>query len=85
MKRKTKMAKTAAVVSVILMMALIMLNGAAPANAQPAAEQPQAGPLPTGATPSITIEGIPYLSFTPNPIGVGQLLLVNIWLQPPIT
>jgi hypothetical protein len=24
------------------------------------------------------------MSFRPNPIGIGQPLLVNIWLQPPI-
>jgi hypothetical protein len=25
-----------------------------------------------------------YISFRPNPIGIGQPLLVNVWLQPPI-
>ena len=42
------------------------------------------GPLPSGVTPSLTVETLPYLSFSPNPVGVGQTFLVNLWLQPPI-
>ncbi len=40
------------------------------------------GPLPAGVTADSTITTIPYLSFAPNPIGLGQELLVNIWVQP---
>jgi hypothetical protein len=40
------------------------------------------GPLPAGVTPDVTLDTIPYLSVSPNPIGVGQPLLVNIWVQP---
>lgn len=40
------------------------------------------GPIPAGVTPSITIETTPYISFSPNPIGVRQQLLINVWLQP---
>jgi hypothetical protein len=40
------------------------------------------GPVPAGVTPSATITTIPYMSFSPNPIGVGQPLLVNLWVQP---
>jgi len=40
------------------------------------------GPTPTGVTPSFTVTTTGYLSFTPNPIGVNQLLLVNIWQEP---
>ncbi len=40
------------------------------------------GPVPAGVTPSSTVTTIAYMSFSPNPIGVGQQLLVNIWLQP---
>jgi outer membrane protein assembly factor BamB len=38
--------------------------------------------LPDGVTPDYTIETKAYLSFSPNPIGVGQLLLVNVWTSP---
>jgi hypothetical protein len=40
------------------------------------------GPMPSGVTPNTTVETIPYMSLSPNPIGVGQLLLVNLWVQP---
>jgi len=53
-------------------------------QAQLSEEQPAAGSLPFGVTPSITLTTDPYLSFTPNPIGVGQPLLVNIWVHPPM-
>jgi hypothetical protein len=40
------------------------------------------GPVPAGVTPSVNIETIAYMSFSPNPIGIGQQLLVNLWVQP---
>jgi outer membrane protein assembly factor BamB len=39
--------------------------------------------LPAGVTPALQVDSTVYLSFSPNPIGVGQPLLVNIWMQPP--
>jgi hypothetical protein len=39
---------------------------------------------PQGVTPNQTIETIPYISVTPNPIGINQPLLVNLWMQPPL-
>jgi hypothetical protein len=43
------------------------------------------GPLPAGVTPSVSIDTIAYISFSPNPLGVGQTLLVNLWVQPATT
>ncbi len=40
------------------------------------------GQVPAGVTPSNTVPTISYLSFSPNPIGVNQQLLVNFWSQP---
>ena len=37
---------------------------------------------PAGVTPTITIDSTAFLSFAPNPIGDGQNLLVNMWLEP---
>jgi hypothetical protein len=47
-----------------------------------AAEVPVSGPLPAGATPTVTITNVPHLSFRPNPVGVGQTFIVNLWLTP---
>jgi hypothetical protein len=41
-------------------------------------------PLPSGVTPDLTYETIAHMSFRPNPIGLGQPLLINLWMQPPI-
>lgn len=35
--------------------------------------------LPSGATPAVTLHIDAYLSFRPNPVGVGQTILVNLW------
>ena len=39
-------------------------------------------PLPPGVTPSLTLDTHPFLSFRPNPVGLGQTIIVNIWLTP---
>ena len=41
-------------------------------------------PLPAGVTPDLTLDTNPALSFRPNPVGVGQTILVNLWLHPPV-
>ncbi|XHH08027.1 MAG: PQQ-binding-like beta-propeller repeat protein [Candidatus Bathyarchaeia archaeon] len=43
------------------------------------------GALPSGVTPDYTVNTRAFLSFAPNPIGVGQTLLVNVWTNPPIS
>ena len=39
--------------------------------------------IPVGVTPYTIIEPKAYLSFSPNPIGLNQVLLVNMWLTSP--
>ncbi len=38
--------------------------------------------LPTGVTPDVTTVQTPYICFRPNPIGVGQTLLITMWSTP---
>jgi hypothetical protein len=40
--------------------------------------------LPSGVTPDYSLDTTAYLSVRPNPIGVGQPFLVNIWIVPPL-
>ena len=40
------------------------------------------GPLPAGVTPNATVPTVCFLSVSPFVLGVGQQLLVNIWLGP---
>jgi hypothetical protein len=53
------------------------------AEAQLAAQQPVSGPLPSGITVSVTADSAAYLSTRPNPVGLGQTFLINMWLNPP--
>jgi hypothetical protein len=54
-----------------------------PVNAQQVQNPNTAGgPLPDGTTPSVIMDGKVFLSFSPNPIGKGQELLVNVWSIP---
>ena len=82
MKLSKKMAN-ATVATLILLMGSVMLM-ATPVQAQYTNPQDGASkPLPSGVTPDLTYETIAHLSFRPNPIGLNQPLLVNVWMQPP--
>jgi hypothetical protein len=53
-------------------------TGTTPTNVQNSGSQT----LPSGVTPDVTIKATAYLSFRPNPVGLGQTFLVNVWLTP---
>jgi hypothetical protein len=76
---------TFAVVAALLMTSVSIV--ALPAEAQQNSNQnPRLQgsiPLPSGVTANITVETLIFLSFRPNPVGVGQSVLVNIWFNPP--
>jgi hypothetical protein len=38
--------------------------------------------LPAGVTPDVQFVEGAYISFRPNPVGVGQAILVNLWVVP---
>jgi hypothetical protein len=38
--------------------------------------------VPEGVTPSVTVETTAFMSVTPNPVGKGQTVLVNLWMEP---
>jgi hypothetical protein len=38
--------------------------------------------LPSSVTPDLRVKTTAYLSFRPNPVGVGQTIIVNLWLNP---
>ena len=40
--------------------------------------------MPAGVTPDFTTETTAFLSFRPNPVGVNQIILVNLWVTPAI-
>ncbi|MDH5266315.1 MAG: PQQ-binding-like beta-propeller repeat protein [Candidatus Bathyarchaeota archaeon] len=76
--------KTAAIALVLLLMASVTLM-AMPVQAQYTNLQEGGSiPLPPGVTPDFTVDTHAFLSFRPNPVGVDQEILVNMWLEPPI-
>ena len=77
---KTKM--TATIVIVLLMASVTLMTTTVTAQTNP--QKSGAIPLPSGVTPDVSYNTIAHMSFRPNPIGLGQPLLVNVWLQPPI-
>ena len=85
-RKKIHLTKNLAIAAVtifaILMASAVQLALISPVNAQVSATQPVSGPLPSGTTVDITLNTITYLSFRPNPIGLGQQLLVNMWINP---
>jgi hypothetical protein len=75
---KTKLTATIAIVLLITSFA-VMIN--APVQAQ-GVDEPVSGPLPDGVTPEQTESTRAFLSFRPNPVGVDQVILVNLWVNP---
>ncbi len=69
--------------ALVLLMASVLLTVYAPVKAQIDERPGQSGPLPPGVTVDWEFHPIAYISFTPNPIGVGQQLLVNLFVKPP--
>ena len=46
------------------------------------AQQQPSNTVPTGVTPDFEVPSQAYLSRRPNPVGLGQTVLVNLWVMP---
>jgi hypothetical protein len=73
----------------LLMSGIITTLSSMPAKAQTTYTNMQEGgsvpgPLASGVTADLELDTRAFLSFTPNPIGLNQDLLVNVWMNPPI-
>src|SRR5512136_1515104 len=74
----------ATVTIVVLSMASVMLM-TMPVQAQVYPAQPSGSiVLPSGVTPDYSFNTAAFLSFRPNPVGLGQTVLVNVWVVPPM-
>ena len=70
-------------IAILLILSVFLSMTSIPIHGQ-SSEQQVTGPIPDGVTPSDIIEVDAYLSFRPNPIGLNQIFLVNIWVTPPV-
>jgi hypothetical protein len=82
-KNKAKLTATAILIAVMATGMLAIM----PANAQTTYTNQQEGgsiPLPSGVKADLELNTIPHMSFRPNPVGLGEEVLVNVWMQPPL-
>ena len=75
LKNKTKL--TTAILTLLLMTSTFLLFATTSVQAQQVT-----GSLPAGITPDATVDTQIYLSFRPNPVGLGQTFLVNLYTVP---
>lgn len=75
--------RVTAIVFAVLIASVVLISFN-PVNAQNTLQNGAGIPLPAGVTPDVSLDSIAYLSYRPNPIGVGQPVLINIWMQPPL-
>ena len=82
LKLKTIKMKSFALIIIALLMASATLMAMTVDAATTNNHDVWSEPLPAGVTPDFTQPTIAHLSFTPDVIGVGQSLLVNMWISP---
>ena len=76
------MAKATVIALLLMASVTLMAMPVQPVEAQLAPTQPVSGPLPAGVTVNFTANTVTFLSFRPTPVGVGQPILVNLWISP---
>lgn len=72
------------VLAIVLLIAsaTLMEMPVQPVQAQLAGQQPYSGPLKAGDVPDFTVSAKAYLSVRPTLVGLGQIVLVNLWTTP---
>jgi len=71
-----------AIVAIMATSITLLTNPIQLVQAQLAAQQPVSGPLPSGTSVNATVDIRAFLSFRPNPVGLGQPVLVNVYVTP---
>ncbi|XHH10245.1 MAG: PQQ-binding-like beta-propeller repeat protein [Candidatus Bathyarchaeia archaeon] len=82
MKKINKLIETLVFAAILLVSTFSFVAFSNPVAAQLASVQPSSGALPTGATADFTVTTTPYINVRPSVVGLGQTVLVNIWLLP---
>jgi outer membrane protein assembly factor BamB len=78
-KMKNKQTRISTILFLTIMIASTILVANQPVNAARLSTQPTTGQVPAGVTPNATANVRAFLSFRPNPVGVGQPILINMW------
>jgi len=80
---KTKLAT--AIFAVLMITSITLMTLQVQAATYTNIQDPHGIALPSGVTPDATVKTSLGLSVSPNPIGLNQQLLVNMWINPPVT
>ncbi|HLN45887.1 MAG TPA: hypothetical protein VK209_09300, partial [Candidatus Sulfotelmatobacter sp.] len=80
----TKSKATAIIITIVMLTSIAALAIPTQAQVQEHGGSPGGGyegptTIPAGQTADFTISSLAFLSVSPNPVGVGQQLLVNVW------
>ncbi len=83
MKFSKNVAKASVAIILVLLFASVTLTTVqiTPVEGQLSSFQ-QSLTVPTGEVPYVTTDTKAVISFRPNPIGLGQALLINVWINP---
>jgi outer membrane protein assembly factor BamB len=85
-RRKEKMKilnkKAISIIAIVLLMSSIIMIAKPGVSAAVDTTKPFSGPMPSGLTANVTAKSTAYLSFRPNPVGLNQPFIVNIWVTP---
>jgi hypothetical protein len=83
-----KRTKLAIAIALIMLMITSTFSIVMPVEAQSSPTNLQEGgsihPIPSGVTPDYSFDSFAQLSFRPNPVGVGQPIIINLWVTPAI-
>ncbi len=73
--------KATTIIAIVFLMSSILVI-ANPIVSAVDTTKPFSGAMPSGLTANVTAKSTAYLSFRPNPIGLDQQFIVNIWVTP---
>lgn len=66
----------------VLLASSILIVASIPQASAVDTSKPFSGAMPSGLIANVTAKSTAFLSFRPNPVGVGQAVLVNMWVTP---
>lgn len=81
-KINNKLVETIVFAAILLLSMFSIVAVSDSAAGQLAPVQPSSGAMPAGATADFTVTTTPYLNVRPSVVGLGQTVLVNVWLLP---
>jgi hypothetical protein len=88
-KRKNKEEKCMKIITKFVVLALVFLMSSivllpmSDTTVKAQAIIPPVITIPAGATPTVSVDTIAYMSYRPNPVGINQPVLFNLWIEPP--